>query len=46
MNVDEAWVFFNNDPLAAAPHDAVVLMDLLSARGARVAAPRRAARAG
>lgn len=45
MNVDEAWVFFNNDALAAAPHDALALMDLLSARGAQVAIPSRPARA-
>ena len=38
LGVDEAWAFFNNDPLAAAPHDALALTQLLRARGLPVAA--------
>ena len=34
VQTDEAWVFFNNDGGAAAPHDAQVLLELLRARGA------------
>jgi hypothetical protein len=37
--VDEAWAFFNNDPLAAAPADALTLTELLRDRGLRVAEP-------
>ncbi len=36
LGAGEAWAFFNNDPLAAAPHDARVLMDLLARRGQSV----------
>ena len=36
LDVDEVWAFFNNDPLAAAPHDAEVLMALLEDRGVEV----------
>jgi len=39
LGVDEAWAFFNNDPLAAAPHDALALTQLLRDRGLTVAAP-------
>jgi uncharacterized protein YecE (DUF72 family) len=39
LGVDEAWAFFNNDPLAAAPHDALALTDLLRSRGLSVAQP-------
>jgi uncharacterized protein YecE (DUF72 family) len=35
----EQWAFFNNDPLAAAPADAVALRELLSARGCDVSVP-------
>jgi uncharacterized protein YecE (DUF72 family) len=45
LGVNEAWAFFNNDPLAAAPHDALALMDLLSSRGAEVARVGSPARA-
>jgi uncharacterized protein YecE (DUF72 family) len=37
MGVGEAWIFFNNDPLAAAPNDALTLTDLLRRRGLDVA---------
>jgi uncharacterized protein YecE (DUF72 family) len=37
LAVEEAWAFFNNDPLAAAPHDAQVMMELLERRGVNVA---------
>jgi uncharacterized protein YecE (DUF72 family) len=46
LKVDEAWTFFNNDPSAAAPHDAQVLMALLSARSAEVVAPTETSRDG
>ncbi len=39
LGVDEAWMFFNNDPLAAAPHDALALTELLVGRGLEVAEP-------
>ena len=38
--LDEAWAFFNNDQLAAAPHDALALTQLLRDRGLPVAIPR------
>jgi uncharacterized protein YecE (DUF72 family) len=39
LDVTDGWVFFNNDPLAAAPADALAFMDLLEDRGARVKRP-------
>ena len=39
MDVGDVYAFFNNDPLAAAPADALALMELLEARGLRVARP-------
>jgi uncharacterized protein YecE (DUF72 family) len=39
LAVPEAFVFFNNDPLAAAPRDALVLEELLAERGMEVAQP-------
>jgi uncharacterized protein YecE (DUF72 family) len=33
----DVYIFFNNDPLAAAPRDAVILTDLLRKRGQEVA---------
>jgi uncharacterized protein YecE (DUF72 family) len=39
MRVADAFAFFNNDPLAAAPADALVLTELLSQRGLPVARP-------
>lgn len=35
----DTYVFFNNDPLAAAPADGVMLMELLSEMGQEVAPP-------
>lgn len=35
----DTYIFFNNDPLAAAPRDALVLTDLLRKRDQQVAAP-------
>ncbi len=43
LAVPEAFVFFNNDPLAAAPRDALVLEELLVERGIEVAEPPPAA---
>ena len=40
----DAFVYFNNDPGAAAVRDAVVLMELLEARGLPVARPASALR--
>jgi uncharacterized protein YecE (DUF72 family) len=37
LHTRDAFVFFNNDALAAAPADAATLMDLLRKRGQRVA---------
>lgn len=37
----DTWIFFNNDPLAAAPADAARLVDLLEQRGMEVAPARR-----
>jgi uncharacterized protein YecE (DUF72 family) len=37
--VDEQWAFFNNDPQAAAPFDALALRDLLAERGCTVSRP-------
>ncbi len=42
LDVREAFVFFNNDPLAAAPADAATLTDLLAERGCEVAPPLQA----
>jgi len=39
LAVPEAFVFFNNDPLAAAPRDALILEELLAGRGLEVAQP-------
>jgi len=39
LNVPEVWAFFNNDQLAAAPADALELMELLRERGQDVAPP-------
>jgi len=39
LAVPEAFVFFNNDPLAAAPRDALVLEELLAQRRLEVAQP-------
>jgi uncharacterized protein YecE (DUF72 family) len=39
LAVPEAFVFFNNDPLAAAPRDALVLEELLAERRLEVAQP-------
>ncbi len=41
LDAGEAWVFFNNDPLAAAPRDALVMMELMEKRGHQVARPQR-----
>jgi uncharacterized protein YecE (DUF72 family) len=38
-NVTEQWAFFNNDPMAAAPSDAVALRDMLAERGCPVSTP-------
>jgi uncharacterized protein YecE (DUF72 family) len=50
LGVSEQWAFFNNDTWAAAPFDALALMELLEARGCPVArpsmGPEAAARAG
>jgi uncharacterized protein YecE (DUF72 family) len=40
LEADDAYVFFNNDALGAAPADASTLIDLLAKRGADVATPR------
>jgi uncharacterized protein YecE (DUF72 family) len=40
MKAEDIYIFFNNDPLAAAPADAAALIDLLSKRGLEVATPR------
>lgn len=37
LPVEDSYVFFNNDPLAAAPSDAARLVKLLTSRGAEVA---------
>jgi len=37
--IDEQWAFFNNDPLAAAPSDALSLRTMLEERGCPVALP-------
>jgi uncharacterized protein YecE (DUF72 family) len=37
LDVDEAWIYFNNDRGAAAPRDAVTLRTLLRERGVRTA---------
>jgi len=42
LAVPEAFVFFNNDPLAAAPRDALILEELLAERGLEVAQPQKA----
>jgi uncharacterized protein YecE (DUF72 family) len=39
MGVRGAWIFFNNDPLAAAPKDALTMTELLHRRGLEVAPP-------
>jgi uncharacterized protein YecE (DUF72 family) len=39
LRVPEAWAFFNNDPLAAAPRDAAVFMEVLSEAGVQVVGP-------
>jgi hypothetical protein len=39
LPVSEAWAFFNNDPLAAAPRDAAAFRELLQRRGADVVEP-------
>jgi uncharacterized protein YecE (DUF72 family) len=39
LPTDEAWIFFNNDPLAAAPEDASTMTRLLARRGCAVATP-------
>jgi uncharacterized protein YecE (DUF72 family) len=44
LDANEAWVFFNNDQLGAAPADAVALEKLLAERGVEVAAPPSRAR--
>ena len=36
---DEQWAFFNNDPLAAAPADALTLRGMLEERGCAVSMP-------
>jgi uncharacterized protein YecE (DUF72 family) len=40
LDAGEAWIFFNNDPLAAAPRDALVMMDLMGKRGHEVIQPQ------
>ena len=40
LDASDVFVYFNNDPQAAAPHDALRLMSLLNKRGAEVATPR------
>jgi uncharacterized protein YecE (DUF72 family) len=39
LGVEEAYLFFNNDPLAAAPRDALTITGLLRDRGQEVAQP-------
>jgi uncharacterized protein YecE (DUF72 family) len=39
LDARDAYIFFNNDALAAAPADAATLIDLLSKRGAEAATP-------
>jgi uncharacterized protein YecE (DUF72 family) len=39
LDADEGWIYFNNDPGAAAPRDAVTLRTLLRERGVRTADP-------
>ena len=39
LDADEGWIYFNNDPDAAAPRDAVTLRTLLRERGVRTADP-------
>ena len=39
MEVDEAWVFFNNDPQGAAIRDAVTFTELLEGRSVSVRGP-------
>jgi uncharacterized protein YecE (DUF72 family) len=39
LDVDEGWIYFNNDPGAAAPKDAKELRALLRERGVRTADP-------
>jgi uncharacterized protein YecE (DUF72 family) len=40
LGVPDVFAFFNNDPLAAAPADALLLTELLERRGLHVARPR------
>lgn len=40
LDASDVFVYFNNDPQAAAPHDALRLMSLLNKRGSEVATPR------
>lgn len=40
LDAGNVWIFFNNDPQAAAPADAATLMDLLDKRGMAVATAR------
>jgi uncharacterized protein YecE (DUF72 family) len=42
LGVDDTYAFFNNDPLAAAPADALTLTELLAERGVPVARPATA----
>jgi uncharacterized protein YecE (DUF72 family) len=46
LTAGEAFAFFNNDPLAAAPADALTLTQLLAERGLPVAPPPAAGAAG
>ena len=41
MDAEEAWVFFNNDPMGAAIRDAYTFTELLEERGLSVRGPRR-----
>jgi uncharacterized protein YecE (DUF72 family) len=44
LDVEDAWIFFNNDAGGAAPKDALTLRSLLQERGVRTAAPTPARR--
>jgi uncharacterized protein YecE (DUF72 family) len=42
LDADDVYIFFNNDPMAAAPADALTLHNLLVERGCEVAEPPNA----
>ena len=45
LPAQDTYIFFNNDPLAAAPRDAQILIELLRKRGQEVADPPQPPRA-